>query len=349
MRTTRNPGVQAVSAGVGAAVIFALLGVTGVLLDARTGFGLAAVSLVASALIYMFYVRNGAVEKAGYAALIFVIAIAFIVPALLISQQQTQAMETKSQYDETLHRGAALFGQYCASCHGYQGQGLSGPKLNNNTAVNKLSKDQIYSIITGGIPDNTDPSKYLMPAWGAPVGPLTVDDINYLVALIQSSNKDYLKTQGLASTNGFTYVRETLTAAQQKEFDKQQKSGSKPDATTFADLTGQATVAIDAVDVPANGAQWSWEAVGAKSAAGSATPNITVKAGTTILFGNKSNQIHNVFQGTSGTPDKGFLPSPGVLGANSTDTYKVTLTTPGNYPYYCGLHPAMIGYITVVP
>ncbi|HEX8036098.1 MAG TPA: c-type cytochrome [Ktedonobacterales bacterium] len=348
MRTTRNPGVLAVSIGVGLAVLFALCSVVGIF-DARTGFGLAAVSLVAAALIYIFYVRSGAIEKSGYAALLFVIAIAFIVPALLISQQQTQAKATTAQYDETLHRGAALFGQYCASCHGYQGQGLSGPKLNNNPAVNKLSSDQIYSIITGGIPDNTNPSTYLMPAWGAPVGPLTEDDINYLVALIQSSNKDYLKTQGLASTNGFTYVRETLTATQQKEYDKQQKSGSKPDASSFADLTSQKTVTIDAVDVPANGANWSWEAVGAKSSAGNATPNITVKAGTTILFGNKSNQIHNVFQGPSGTPDNKFPPSPGVLAANSGDTYKVTLTAPGDYPYYCGLHPAMIGYITVVP
>ncbi|MGZ3677147.1 MAG: c-type cytochrome [Ktedonobacterales bacterium] len=348
MRTTRNPGVLAVSVGVALAVIFALLGVTGAL-DGRTGFGLAAVSLVTSALIYIFYVRSGAIEKSGWAALYFVIAIAFIVPALLISQQQTQAQATTAQYDETLHRGAALFGQYCASCHGYQGQGLSGPKLNNNPAVNKLSSDQIYSIITGGIPDSTNPSTYLMPAWGAPVGPLTEDDIKYLVALIQSSNKDYLKTQGLATTNGFTYVRETLTPAQKVEYDKQLKSGSKPEASSFADMTSQKTVSIDSVDVPANGANWSWEVVGAKSAAGSATANVTVKACTTIVFGNTSNQIHNVIQGAGGTPDNKFPPSPGVLAANSSDTYKVTLTAPGDYPYYCGIHPAMIGYITVVP
>ncbi|MGZ3716006.1 MAG: cupredoxin domain-containing protein, partial [Ktedonobacterales bacterium] len=118
---------------------------------------------------------------------------------------------------------------------------------------------------------------------------------------------------------------------------------------SFADMTSQKTVTIDAVDVPANGANWSWEVVGAKSAAGNATANITVKAGTTILFGNKSNQIHNVVQGAGGTPDTKFPPSPGVLTANSSDTYKVTLTAPGDYPYYCGIHPAMIGYITVVP
>lgn len=348
MRTIKNPGVYAVSVAVALAVLFALLAVTR-FFDGRTGFGLAAVSLVAAALIYIFYVRSGAIEKSGYAALLFVIAIAFIVPALLISQQQTQAKETTAQYDETLHRGAALFGQYCASCHGYQAQGLSGPKLNNNPAVNKLSTDQLTSIITGGIPDNANPATYLMPAWGAPVGPLAEDDIRYLVALIQSSNKDYLKTQGLASTNGFTYVRETLTVTQQKEFDKQLKSGSKPDVSTFADMTSQKTVNIDSVNVPANGANWSWEVTGAKSAAGSATANVTVKVGTTIVFGNQSNNIHNVVQGSGGTPDTKFPPSPGVLAAASSDTYKVTLTAPGDYPYYCGLHPAMIGYITVVP
>src|SRR5260221_3730045 len=187
MGTNRgNPALLVVVAGVALGVIFGLLGFTGVL-SGRIGFGLAAICLVVAALIYLFYSRSSVIEKTGYASLLFIVAVAFVLPFLTVTQQQDQLSASAAQYNTTLERGAALFGQYCASCHGYQGQGLSGPKLNNNTAVNKLSKDQIYSIITGGIPDNTDPSKYLMPAWGAPVGPLTVDDINYLVALIQSS------------------------------------------------------------------------------------------------------------------------------------------------------------------
>src|SRR5579859_6156073 len=126
MGTSRNPGLLAIVAGVGLAVLFALLGITQVL-DGRVGFGLAAVSLVVAALIYVFYSRGNNVEKSGYGALLFIIALAFIIPLLQVNQQQTQAAETSTTYDLNLHRGAALFGQYCSSCHGFQGQGLGAP------------------------------------------------------------------------------------------------------------------------------------------------------------------------------------------------------------------------------
>src|SRR5579884_3131366 len=157
MGTTRNPGMLAVMAGVGLAVLFALLGATGVL-DGRLGFGLAAISIVVCALIYIVYSRGNTVEKTGFGALTFLVAIAFIIPALTVNQQQQQASAASAQYTLTLQRGAALFGQYCAPCHGFQGQGIVGPKLNGNTYLATLTNEDITRIISAGVPQSLDPN-----------------------------------------------------------------------------------------------------------------------------------------------------------------------------------------------
>ena len=127
MDGNRNPGLIAVTAGVGFAVLFALLGVTAVL-DGKIAFGLAVVSLVVAALVYVFYSRGNAVTKTGYASLILLIAIGLIIPFMLVAQTQVQANAQAAQYDLTLQRGAAIYGQYCASCHGYLGPGSQRPE-----------------------------------------------------------------------------------------------------------------------------------------------------------------------------------------------------------------------------
>ena len=343
MGSSRNPGVLAVTAGVALAVLFALMGVTAVL-PGQAGFGLAIVALAVSVLIYIFYSRSNAVEKTGYGSLIFIIAVAFIIPLLLVNQQQAQATQAAAQYDLTLQRGAALFGQYCASCHGFQGQGLSAPKLNNNPDVNKLSSDDLTRIISAGVPNPGNLTTFQMPAWSQEFGgSLTTQDIAYLVALIRSSDKTYTSAQHLEAVNGFSYVLQSLTDPTQiAEYHSELKSGSKPPANTFTDLTTQKVVHIDAIDVSSGPAPWGWQPVGVT------TPNIIIKVGTTVIWGNKSSAPHNVYSGPPNNPD-GKFHSPGILAANSTDTFSFTFTTPGDYPYYCAIHPVMVGYITVVP
>jgi plastocyanin/mono/diheme cytochrome c family protein len=341
MGTTRNPGMLAVTAGVGLAVLFGLLGGTGVL-DARIGFGLAVIVVVGAALMYIFYSRGTNVEKAGYGSLLFIIAVAFIIPLLTISQQQDQASATKSIYNANLVRGAALYGQYCASCHGFQGQGLAGPKLNNNPAVNKFSNDDITRIISAGIPnDPTNPTKLAMPAWSSNYGgSLTEDDISYLVALIRSSDPAYIATNNLPeNTNGFSYVLGTLTNPTQiAEWHKEKTTGSRP--TDLVDLTSQSAVTIEAVASTTNASGFQWEAMG------QTTADITIKVGTTVTWVNKSSQPHNVFSGPSGSPDQKFQET-GTLAPNSTDTFTFTFTTAGEFPFFCAIHPAMIGWISV--
>src|SRR5262249_54291721 len=155
----------------------------------------------------IFYMRGTAVSKTGFATLIAILLIGLIIPFMTINQQQAQADEAATNYDLKLHRGAALFGQYCAPCHGYQGQGKIGPQLNGTGAgvppPNKLTDEELTRTISGGVPDPQAINTYLMPAWlNTYGGPLTQDDISYLVALIRSSEPDHNK--GLPSTkNGF--------------------------------------------------------------------------------------------------------------------------------------------------
>lgn len=347
MGNSRSPGLLAIVAGVALAVLFALLSFTPVLPDKKVGLGLAVICLVAAALVYLFYSRAGLIEKTGYGALVFVIATAFIIPLLIVNQQQAQADQTTTTYNLNLSRGAALYGQYCASCHGYQGKGKNGPQLNNNDAVNKLTDDDLRRIISGGVPNPDNLTKFSMPAWSQAFGgPLTEDDISYLIMLIRSSDPTYTASKGLPSTNGFNEVYATLiNATQQAQFYDDLHGSAKPPASQFADLTKLTTVHIDAKDgATTSSANWGWVAT---EATGAQTANIIIKAGTTVIWSNTSTAPHNVLSGPSGNPD-GKFKSPGILAASGTDTYSFTFTTPGEYPYYCGIHPAMTGWITVV-
>ncbi|MGO8948906.1 MAG: c-type cytochrome [Ktedonobacterales bacterium] len=343
MGRTSNPGWLAVTVSVALAILFILLSATNVLNDGL-GYKLAAVVVVVAALIYIFYARGNSVEKSGYGSLVFIIAVALIIPALLITQQQQQVAATQTQYITTLQDGAALYGQYCASCHGFQGQGLNAPQLNNSPAVAKFTTDQITNIIAGGIPsDPSNPTVLSMPNWSNRFGgPLTDDDINYLVTLIQSSNPAYRKLNNLADVNGFSYVLGTLTDPTQiAEYKLQKEAGGVP--TNLIDLTSEASVQIQAIN-SAPGAAFTYGWV----AKGYTTANIKIKVGTTVTWSNISATIHNVYQGTPSDitnkfPQSGLV-QPGVPSSDYTYTFKKA----GDYPFFCDIHPAMIGYIEVV-
>jgi plastocyanin/mono/diheme cytochrome c family protein len=350
MGNTRNPGLFAVAIGVALAVLFGLLAVTQVL-EGRIGFGLMAICLVASALIYLFYSRGSTIEKTGYGALVFIVAIAFILPFLTITQQQDQAGATRTVYNTNLQRGAALFGQYCASCHGFLGQGINGPQLNNNPAVNTLTTEDLTGIISGGVRNTSDPSKFLMPAWlNTYGGSLTEEDISYLVALIQSSNPQYRATNNLPNVNGFTYILGTLTnPTQVAEYNIEKKGGTKPPPTTFTDLTGQATVTIQGQDNGSNSSGFGWFAVGANAANNTSADNanIIIKVGTTVTWMNKSTAPHTVVSGTPAAPTTAFGSLTKIISPNSPDFYSFTFTKAGEYPFFCSIHPAMLGWIKV--
>ncbi len=345
METTRNPGMLAVVVGVGLGVLFALLGFTGVI-DTRVGLGLALISIMVPALLYLFYMRGTAISRMGYASVIAILATALIIPLLTITQQQDQSSQTSTQYQLTLQRGAAIFGQYCAPCHGYQGQGIIGPQLNGIgsgvPAVNTLTDQEITRTISGGVPDPTQINTYLMPAWlDAYGGPLTEEDISYLLSLIRSSEPAYRQANNLPDTNGFDYVYASLSSTQQPTASAQAAAPTKPAASTFQDLTGQKAVTVAALDDTGSTTNYHWSVNGG-------TSNIIISAGTTVTWVNHSSIPHNVYSGYGKfeavpAPD-GFKSD--ILNPNA-ESFTFTYQSAGEYPYFCDIHPYMVGWITV--
>ncbi len=71
--------------------------------------------------------------------------------------------------------------------------------------------------------------------------------------------------------------------------------------------------------------------------------NVTIKAGTTVIWTNDDTVAHTVTT-LAGAPvafDSGVL-NPGT-------TFSYTFTQTGTYPYYCMIHPFMKGNVTVTP
>jgi plastocyanin len=67
---------------------------------------------------------------------------------------------------------------------------------------------------------------------------------------------------------------------------------------------------------------------------------LSVKAGTTIVFRNRDDIPHSVVGGQ------------GEFHSNALDTgdsFSLTFTRAGSYGYFCGLHPQMQGKVLVIP
>jgi len=78
-------------------------------------------------------------------------------------------------------------------------------------------------------------------------------------------------------------------------------------------------------------------------------PNpVNAKVGDTVIWTNDDSQPHTVTSGSNGTPDKKFDSSPNFQPLLvPKGTFKHTFTEAGTFDYYCQLHPAMVGKVTV--
>jgi plastocyanin len=72
--------------------------------------------------------------------------------------------------------------------------------------------------------------------------------------------------------------------------------------------------------------------------------NLTIEAGTEVLWNNDDSALHTV---TSGIPESGsdgnFDSGPLTAGAS----FNVVFDTPGQFPYFCMTHPWMQATVTV--
>jgi plastocyanin/mono/diheme cytochrome c family protein len=326
----------------------------------QAAVGIIVLLVTVGALLYIFISRTNAVEKTGYGALIMLSIISLLIPGFWILESNNQAVAKLDQHSTAVQRGAALYAQYCFQCHGVNGQGQSGPKLNGNPAVNNLSDADILRIISGGIADTNDPSKLLMPAWLDQYGgPLTQVQIQYLFELVRSADPAYLTKNGYPTgpgTNGFNQVPAELKSSNPTAYQTavaQATAGAG--AGQFGapvDMTSKKSITLNINNSPA--------AATCQPACFSPL-NVKVKVGTSITWVNKSSTPHTV------TAIKGENPSIPVVAANIFDsgvskplaagqsfTYTVSMSAYNFNPdhlvvYYCQIHPVMTAVLTIVP
>jgi plastocyanin len=72
---------------------------------------------------------------------------------------------------------------------------------------------------------------------------------------------------------------------------------------------------------------------------------ITVSPGGTVIWDNQDNALHTATSGESPTPDGKF--DSGLIGANQESKPITMPTEPGEYKYFCTLHPFLVGTVTV--
>ncbi len=326
----------------------------------QAAVGIVVLLIAVGGLLYLFYARTNAVQKTGYGALIMLLIVALIIPVLWITESNAQALAKVQQHTTDVQRGAALYAQYCFQCHGINGQGLIGPKLNGNPAVNNLSDADIIRIISAGIPSTTDPSTFLMPAWSDQyAGPLTQTDIQYLFELIRSADPNYLSKNGYPSgpdSNGFSQVPSDLQnsnpTAYQTAVAQATAAAGVGQFGTPVDMTKSTSVIINIV-LPPSGATCS-------PACFSPT-NVKVKVGTTITWVNKSTTPHTVTAMVGENPAS-ETPAPQIFDSGigklllPDQHFSYTVTTAAyNFNkdhivlYYCQIHPSMVAELTIVP
>lgn len=332
-----------VAATVVAMVTLAVWGITSWAVAA----GLIATVVFTLALLYIFFGRLNSIQKTGYSSLLVIVLLALFIPLFWLNQNSLQSSAQADNYELTLQRGAALYGTYCLTCHGATGQGYDAPQLNGSATLDKLTDADITRIISAGVPASTDPTKLgqqglAMPAWSDLYGgPLTSDDISYLVALIRSSDPTYLKNNHISDmTNGFNYVYgELTTQAQIDNYNKYKGHPAQYGTTVDMTNTKQVNMKIEDVSASVNSSGFGFQYT-----------SIRVKVGTTVTWTNVSAAPHTV-TGVN-TSDAAFNKGSDTLPANDvgpTSVYSFTFTTAGTFDYFCTIHPSMIGQVIVVP
>jgi plastocyanin len=108
-------------------------------------------------------------------------------------------------------------------------------------------------------------------------------------------------------------------------------------AILFAAVLGGAVGATMASGIMLAQAQTGADAVGIDNFTFN-PQQLTVKAGTTVIWTNKDDIPHAV-----AAVDRSFRSKT----LDTGDSYTVTFTVPGTFKYFCSLHPHMTGTIVV--
>src|SRR5829696_1270300 len=165
---------------------------------------------------------------------------------------------------------------------------------------------------------------------------------------IAISAPHYASAQGVTGQGGGYATNATMTGAGNATNATMTGAGNATNAT----MTGAGN-ATNATATGASGAN-TGTSVSVVSGSSSLTdtayqPNpIQVSVGTTVIWTNNDSQPHTVTSGSNGQPDNKFNSSPNFSPLlNPGQTFSFTFTQAGDYPYFCMLHPNMVGTVNV--
>ncbi len=95
--------------------------------------------------------------------------------------------------EKWLKRGASVFQQQCAKCHGSDGAGVAAPNMTDDKFIHVKKLEDIARVVAKGA------NKQLMPAWEKQLHP---NDIVLVSAYVAKLRGDNLPTRGWAGAVG---------------------------------------------------------------------------------------------------------------------------------------------------
>jgi plastocyanin len=151
-----------------------------------------------------------------------------------------------------------------------------------------------------------------------------------VASLIVISTPHYAGAQGVIVEGGSNATNATMTGAGNATNATMAGAGNATNATNTGATGGPTSVSI----VP-----------GSSSLTTDAyQPNpVQVSTGATVTWTNDDAQPHTATSGENATPDGTF--DSGIMAPAAT--FEHTFTAAGEYPYFCLLHPNMVGTVSV--
>jgi cytochrome c oxidase cbb3-type subunit 3 len=92
---------------------------------------------------------------------------------------------------KVIERGAKVFAERCASCHGASGNGLIGPNLTDEYQRHGASRLDIYKVVRSGVPGTA------MIPWGDQLAPADIVAATAFVVMLRGTNVPGKQPEGL--------------------------------------------------------------------------------------------------------------------------------------------------------
>ncbi len=261
----------------------------------------------------------------------------------------TPRLEAQDQLQQVtaVERGYNLYEANCARCHGYNGEGLIGPVLNDQSKLfSHLNEQYLRNVLIVGGRYVCGNTKSLMPVWaesnGGPLNYLQIEDI---IDFIRApSTQEYTRrtpefNEPIIGADGKVL---TFKGWRDTTFKPQPSATPVPDCykgdTPSGTAAPQATLGPDStiLDVTTSG-EVEYD-VRELSAPGDKQFG--------IKFANTSGLDHDVdIRQQDGT----VVQDNPITKPGETTTYTINTLKPGTYVFICSVHPipAMTGTLTV--